>query len=65
MCILQLPEIIRSIQLLHLENETPCFDPRNFIFITNNLDTIISEEDSSEEDEETKTWNTLKSDGHQ
>lgn len=58
----RLPEIIRAIVLLHLENEMPCFDPRNAIFITNKWDTLYSEDDSSDEDEETKTWNTLKSD---
>lgn len=40
----------------------PCFDPRNVIFITNKWDTLFSEDDSSDEDEETKTWNTLKTD---
>lgn len=58
----RLPEIIRAIVLLHLENEMPCFDPRNVIFITNKWDTLFSEDDSSDEDEETKTWNTLKTD---
>lgn len=58
----QLPEIIKAIVLLHLENEMPSFDPRNVIFITNKWDTLFSEDDSSDEDEETKTWNTLKSD---
>lgn len=58
----QLPEIIRAIVLLHLENEMPCFDPRNVIFITNKWDTLYIEDDSSDEDEETRTWNTLKSD---
>lgn len=58
----QLPEIIKAIVLLHLENEMPYFDPRNVIFITNKWDTLFSEDDSSDEDEETKTWNTLKSD---
>lgn len=58
----QLPEIIKAIVLLHLENEMPCFDPRNVIFITNKWDTLYSEDDSSDEYEETKTWNTLKSD---
>lgn len=62
MCILQLPEIIRAILLLHLENEMPCFDARNVIFITNKWNTLYSEDDSSGEDEETKTWNTLKTD---
>lgn len=39
----------------------PCFNPENVIFITNKWDTIVNdEEDSSDEDEETKTWNTLK-----
>lgn len=58
----RLPEIIRAILLLHLENEMPCFDPRNVIFITNKWDTLYSEDDSSDEDEETKTWITLKAD---
>lgn len=39
----------------------PCFNPENVIFITNKWDTIVhDEDDSSDEDEETKTWNTLK-----
>lgn len=39
----------------------PCFNPENVIFITNKWDTIVNEEeDSSDEDEETKTWNILK-----
>lgn len=62
MCILQLPEIIRAILPLHLKNEMPCFDPKNVIFITNKWDTLVSEDDSSDEDEETKTGNTLKTD---
>lgn len=42
----------------------PCFDPKNVIFITNKWDCLKkpsdgSEEDSSDEDEETKTWNAL------
>lgn len=48
-----------------IENEMPCFDPRDVLFITNKWDTIPksakdeSDSDSSE-DEETQTWNTLK-----
>lgn len=57
---LQLPEILRSIVLLQIENEMPCFDCENVIFITNKWDTIYEvDNDSSEEDEETKTWNGL------
>lgn len=57
---LQLPEILRSIVLLQIENEMPCFDCENVIFITNKWDTIYEvDSDSSEEDEETKTWNGL------
>lgn len=38
----------------------PCFDPREVIFITNKWDTITSStDDSSDEDEERKTWNTV------
>lgn len=40
----------------------PCFDPRNVIFITNKWDTLYTEDDSSDEDEETKSWNTMKTD---
>lgn len=52
---------MKSIFLLEVENEMPCFNKENVIFITNKWDNIVNEEDdSSEEDEETKTWNTLK-----
>lgn len=57
---MQLAEILRSIVLLQMENEMPCFDCENVIFITNKWDTInVVDSDSSEEDEETKTWNDL------
>lgn len=57
----RLPDIMKSIFLLRVENEMPCFNPENVIFITNKWDDIVNEEDdSSDEDEETKTWNTLK-----
>lgn len=43
-----------------MDNEMPCFDCENVIFITNKWDTINKvDSDSSEEDEETKTWNDL------
>lgn len=53
---------MKAIVLLQIENDMPCFNPENVIFITNKWDTIFSEDDSSDEDEETKTWNTLKTD---
>lgn len=57
---MQLPEILRSIVRLQMDNEMPCFDCENVIFITNKWDTIYEvDSDSSEEDEETKTWNDL------
>lgn len=59
---LQLPEILKSIFLLQMRNEMPCFECDNVIFITNKWDTIFTEYDSSEEDEETKTWKKLQSD---
>ncbi|XP_062586980.1 uncharacterized protein in xynA 3'region-like [Saccostrea cucullata] len=62
----RLPEILRSIIELQLEDEMPCFDPREVIFITNKWDTIArdgdSDEDSSDEDQEEKTWIELKQD---
>lgn len=52
---------MKSILFHQLDNAMPCFNPENVIFITNKWDTIVNdEEDSSDEDEETKTWNTLK-----
>lgn len=52
---------MKSILLCQLDNSMPCFNPENVIFITNKWDTIVhDEEDSSDEDEETKTWNTLR-----
>lgn len=61
----RLPEILRSITLLQLDNEMPCFDPQDVMFVTNKWDTIEhnaegSDENSSDEDDVTKTWNTLK-----
>lgn len=53
---------MNAIVLLQIENEMPCFHQQNVIFITNKWDTLYSEDDSSDEDEETKTWNTLKTD---
>lgn len=43
----------------------PCFDPQDVIFITNKWDQIErnaegSDENSSDEDDVTKTWETLK-----
>lgn len=63
--IFQLPEILKSIVLLQMDNEMPCFDPQDVIFITNKWDTIESnaegsDENSSDDDDVTKTWETLK-----
>ncbi|XP_052691975.1 uncharacterized protein LOC128170024 [Crassostrea angulata] len=58
----RLPEILKSIIQLQMRNEMPCFECDNVIFITNKWDTIVTEYDSSEEDEETKTWKKLQSD---
>lgn len=52
---------MKSIVCFQLDNSMPCFHPENVIFITNKWDTIVhDEDDSSDEDEETKTWNALK-----
>ena len=43
----------------------PCFDPADVLFITNKWDTVskgITNDDSSDEDEEMDTWTRLKSD---
>lgn len=64
---MQLPEILKSIVLLQLDNEMPCFDPQDVIFVTNKWDQIEhnaegSDENSSDEDDVTKTWEALKAD---
>lgn len=61
----RLPEILRAISLLQWENEMPCFDPKDVIFITNKWDSLghsndESDEDSSDEHEVTETWNALQ-----
>ncbi|XP_052694686.1 uncharacterized protein LOC128172981 [Crassostrea angulata] len=61
----RLPEILKSIVLLQIDNEMPCFDPHEVIFITNKWDTIEqnaegSDGNSSEDDDVTKTWEVLK-----
>lgn len=60
----RLPEILRSILLLQMDNEMPCFNPENVIFITNkwdSLNTNNTDEDSNDDDEETKVWENIKS----
>lgn len=47
-----------------MDNEMPCFNPENVIFITNkwdSLNTNNTDEDSSDDDEETKVWENIKS----
>lgn len=54
---------MKSIARHQLDNSMPCFNPENVIFITNKWDAIVNyEDDSSDEDDETITWNTLKDD---
>ncbi|XP_062575962.1 uncharacterized protein in xynA 3'region-like [Saccostrea cucullata] len=53
----RLPEILKSIIDLQMDDEMPCFDPRSVIFVTNKWDSIIRDpDDSSEEDEVKNTW---------
>lgn len=52
---------------MQLDNEMPCFDPQDVIFVTNKWDQIEqnaegSDENSSDEDDVTKTWEALKAD---
>lgn len=52
---------------MQLDNEMPCFDPQDVIFVTNKWDQIKhnaegSDENSSDEDDVTKTWEALKAD---
>uniref|UniRef100_K1QF18 Uncharacterized protein n=1 Tax=Magallana gigas TaxID=29159 RepID=K1QF18_MAGGI len=60
----KLPKILQSIVLLKMENEMPCFDLEDVIFVTNKWDTIPKNErdEDSSEDDETCTWKTLESD---
>lgn len=58
----QLPEILRLLTHLRIDDEMPCFDPNDVIFVTNKWDTISkTESDSEEEDDEMITWKTLQS----
>lgn len=51
---------MNAILELQMDNEMPCFDCKNVIFITNKWDTIYGDEnDSSEDDQEIKTWKVL------
>lgn len=56
--IFQLPEILKSIVLLQMDNEMPCFDPQDVIFITNKWDSIRSQLDVEKEKE--KVWGKIK-----
>lgn len=56
----QLPEILNSIQLLQVDNDMPCFDAEDVIFLTNKWDTVKGE--VSDEEEIEKTWNILQDD---
>lgn len=52
---------------MQLDNEMQCFDPQDVIFVTNKWDQIEqnaegSDENSSDEDDVTKTWEALKAD---
>lgn len=58
--LLKLPEILRAITNLQMENEMPCFDPSRVIFVTNKWDSIKNDsDDSSEDDEVEKTWQSV------
>ena len=48
---------------LGIENEMPCFDPRDVLFVTNKWDTITScDSDSEDEDhQKEKTWKDIRS----
>ena len=54
---------MRKLTDLQLKNDMPCFDTKDVLFITNKWDEIrdrtTDSSDSSEEDEETKTWKAL------
>nr|XP_022312439.1 uncharacterized protein LOC111117580 isoform X3 [Crassostrea virginica] len=63
----RLPEILRSLVHLSIDNEMPCFDPRDVLFVTNKWDTITSCDSDSDDEEDRqarqveKTWRDLKS----
>lgn len=44
-----------------MENEMPCFDPEDAIFITNKWDSIRNDDSQDENDDKVNTWKTLKS----
>lgn len=60
---IQLPEILKKLICLKLDDDMPCFDPKDVIFITNKWDIIEEDDsDSEEEDQKTKTWKKTLSD---
>ena len=49
---------------LSIDNEMPCFDPRDVLFVTNKWDTITicdSDSDGELDRQKEKTWNDLMS----
>ena len=54
----QLPHILKELICLKIEEEMPCFDPEDVIFITNKWDAIV-QDDSDSEDEEARTWEQI------
>ncbi|XP_062595929.1 uncharacterized protein in xynA 3'region-like, partial [Saccostrea cucullata] len=60
----KLAGILRSLINLQIEDEMPCFDPKEVIFITNKWDTIARDgshdKESSDKNQDEKIWNELK-----
>lgn len=56
----QLPDILNSILLLQMNNDMPCFDAEDVIFLTNKWDAVRGE--ISDEEERNKTWEILQKD---
>ena len=53
----KVPKLLQAVTALQIEDEMPCFDPEDVIFVTNKWDDIKEEEsDSDEEPPADKIW---------
>lgn len=59
--ILQLPRLLKTVLDYQVNNDMPCFDPEDVIFILNKWDTIRDRRGKEiEKEKREKVWNKLK-----
>lgn len=57
----QLPEILKSLRILKIKDEMPCFDPEDVLFVTNKWDQVTDHKGDKDENEEIAIWENIKS----